>query len=82
MKKFTAALLKGLQDAHRRPGRGGRDPEEVRADTNVEVATKELELMNAVREAGRTRVPLGEVDPERVQKIIDRSLDEVIRRAR
>ncbi len=70
VKKFTAALLKGLNDAMADPAAAAATLKKYVPDTNVEVATKELVLMKPyVKPVGYTGAP-GEVDTVRVQRII------------
>jgi len=70
VKKFTAALFKGLNDAMADPAAAAATLKKYVPDTNLEVATKELVLMKPyVKPTGYTGAP-GEVDTDRVQRII------------
>ncbi|MEV8371880.1 ABC transporter substrate-binding protein [Kribbella sp. NPDC056861] len=70
VKKFTGALLKGLEDALKDPAGAAKILKEYVPDTNVEVATKELELMTKYTKPDDFKGVVGEVDTERVQRII------------
>lgn len=70
VKKFTGALLKGLQDTIEDPAGAAAILKKHVPKTDVEVATKELELMAPYVKPDGFVDPLGAVDPARVQKII------------
>ncbi|MEU8221954.1 ABC transporter substrate-binding protein [Kribbella sp. NPDC048915] len=70
VKKFTTALLKGLQDTYDDPAAAAETLKKYVPDTDVAVATKELQIMrNYIKPQGFTG-PLGDVTQERVQKVI------------
>ncbi len=71
MKKFTTALFKGLQDAIDDPAGAAKTLAKYVPNTNVDVATAELQLMKPYVKPETFSGPLGEVDPTRVQKIIN-----------
>jgi NitT/TauT family transport system substrate-binding protein len=71
VKKFTAALLKGLEDALADPAAAAKVLKKYVPDANVEVATKELELMKEYAKPLEFKGALGEVDTERVQRVIN-----------
>jgi NitT/TauT family transport system substrate-binding protein len=71
VKKFTGALLKGLEDALKDPAGAAKILKEYVPDTNVEVATKELVLMTKYTKPDDFKGVVGEVDTQRVQRIID-----------
>lgn len=70
VKKFTTALLKGLQDTIADPAAAAETLKKYVPTTDVAVATKELELMKPYVQptSGDT---IGAVDEERVQKVLD-----------
>lgn len=70
VKKFTEALLKGLQDTIDDPAAAAEILKKHVPQTDVTVATKELELMKEYVKPDNFKGPLGAVDPTRVQKII------------
>ncbi|MGW1340836.1 ABC transporter substrate-binding protein [Kribbella sp. NPDC002412] len=70
VKKFTEALLKGLQDTIDDPAAAATILKKYVPQTDLEVATKELELMKPYVKPDDFKGPLGAVDPTRVQKII------------
>jgi NitT/TauT family transport system substrate-binding protein len=71
VKKFTAALLKGLDEAMKDPAAAAQILKKYVPDTNVEVATKELELMQPFVKPKDFKGASGEVETARVQSIID-----------
>ncbi|MFK4089641.1 ABC transporter substrate-binding protein [Kribbella sp. NPDC020789] len=71
VKKFTAALLKGLADANKDPAAAAETLKKYVPTTDVAVATEELKLMQPYTVSTGTPVPLGAVDTERVQKVLD-----------
>jgi NitT/TauT family transport system substrate-binding protein len=71
VKKFTTALLKGLQDTIDDPASAAKTLKKYVPNTDVDVATAELELMKPYVKPVDFTGPLGEVDPNRVQKIIN-----------
>jgi NitT/TauT family transport system substrate-binding protein len=70
VKKFTGALLKGLQDTIDDPAAAAEILKKYVPQTDVGVATKELELMKPYVKPDGFNDPLGAVDPTRVQKIL------------
>jgi NitT/TauT family transport system substrate-binding protein len=70
VKKFTTALFKGLQDAIDDPAGAAKTLAKYVPNTNVEVATAELQLMKPYVKPDDFSGPLGEVDATRVQKVI------------
>lgn len=70
VKKFTTALLKGLQDTIDDPEAAAQTLKKYVPNTDVEVATAELKLMKPYVKPDNFNGPLGEADPARVQKII------------
>ncbi|MEU4601458.1 ABC transporter substrate-binding protein [Kribbella sp. NPDC023972] len=70
VKKFTEALLKGLQDTIDDPAAAAAILKKYVPKTDLAVATKELELMKPYVKPQDFNGPLGAVDPTRVQKII------------
>lgn len=71
VKKFTSALLKGLQDTYDDPAAAAAILKKYVPETDLTVATKELELMKPyIKPDPKSTEPLGAVDPTRVQKII------------
>ncbi|MEU4193837.1 ABC transporter substrate-binding protein [Kribbella sp. NPDC026611] len=70
VKKFTAALLKGLQDTVNDPAGSAAILKKYVPDTNLEVATKELEIMKDYTKPATFKGPLGDVSPTRVNTII------------
>lgn len=72
VKKFTTALLKGLQDTYDDPAAAAAILKKYVPETDLTVATKELELMKKyIKPDPKSTDPLGAVDPTRVQKIIN-----------
>ncbi|ADB32201.1 NMT1/THI5 like domain protein [Kribbella flavida DSM 17836] len=71
VKKFTTALLKGLQDTIDDPEAAAKTLKKHVPNTDVEVATAELKLMKPYVKPENFDGALGQVDPARVQKIID-----------
>jgi NitT/TauT family transport system substrate-binding protein len=70
VQKFTGALLKGLDDALKDPAGAAAILKKSVPDTNLEVATKELELMaKYVKPAGYTGVA-GGAETDRIDRII------------
>jgi NitT/TauT family transport system substrate-binding protein len=70
VKKFTGALLKGLQDTIDDPKAAATILKKYVPKTDVDVATAELELMKAYVKPDGFNGALGEVDESRVDKII------------
>ncbi|MGW7679726.1 ABC transporter substrate-binding protein [Kribbella sp. NPDC054772] len=70
VKKFTAALLKGLQDTVNDPAGSAAILKKYVPSTDLEVATKELQIMKDYTKPATFKGSLGEVDVERVKKII------------
>lgn len=70
VKKFTGALLKGLQDAIDDPAGAATILKKHVPDTDVQVATEELKLMKPYVKPDGFTGALGEVNPERVERII------------
>ncbi|GAA1702741.1 ABC transporter substrate-binding protein [Kribbella yunnanensis] len=71
VKKFTGALLKGLQDAINDPAAAAEILKKYVPTTDVGVAKQELERMKPYTVPANSGDPLGAVDTERVQKILD-----------
>ncbi|ONI69486.1 thiamine biosynthesis protein [Kribbella sp. ALI-6-A] len=71
VKKFTTALLKGLQDTIDDPASAAKTLKKYVPNTDLDVATAELQLMKPYVKPDDFTGPLGEVDPNRVQKIIN-----------
>ncbi|TDD50476.1 thiamine biosynthesis protein [Kribbella antibiotica] len=71
VKKFTTALLKGLDDAIKDPAGAAEILKKYVPTTDVTVATEELKLMTPFSKPDNAGDPLGAVDPERVQKVLD-----------
>jgi NitT/TauT family transport system substrate-binding protein len=70
VKKFTGALLKGLQDTYDDPAAAAATLKKYVPATDVDVATKELTIMQKYIKPDGFDGPLGEVTLERVQKVI------------
>ncbi|GAB2640639.1 ABC transporter substrate-binding protein [Kribbella swartbergensis] len=70
VKKFTGALLKGLQDTIDDPAAAAAILKKHVPQTDLAVATEELKLMKPYVKPDGFNDPLGAVDPTRVQKII------------
>ncbi|GAA2792616.1 ABC transporter substrate-binding protein [Kribbella solani] len=70
VKKFTAALLKGLQDTIDDPAGAAETLKKYVPTTDVAVATAELNIMKDYVKPKSFNGPLGDVSVERVQKII------------
>jgi NitT/TauT family transport system substrate-binding protein len=70
VKKFSNALLKGLQDTYSDPAAAAAILKKYVPNTDVDVATKELEIMREYIKPPGFNGPLGEVTQERVQKVI------------
>jgi len=75
VQKFSAALLKGLQDTIDDPAAAAATLKKYVPETDLGVATKELELMKPYVKPQGFNEPLGSVDPERVKTIL-KLLDE------
>ncbi|HET6294312.1 MAG TPA: ABC transporter substrate-binding protein, partial [Kribbella sp.] len=71
VKRFTGALLKGLQDTIDDPKAAAETLKKYVPTTDVAVATEELTLMKKYVKPGDFNGALGEVDVTRVQKVID-----------
>jgi len=71
VKKFTGALLKGLQDTIDDPEAAAETLKKYVPETDVAVATAELKLMKQYVKPDGFNDPLGSVDMARVQKIIN-----------
>ncbi len=71
VKRFTGALLKGLQDTIDDPEAAAQTLKKYVPNTDVEVATEELKLMKPYVKPDDFSGPLGNVDTARVQKVID-----------
>ncbi len=67
-RKFTAALLKGMDYALANPAEAGRILNEAQPETDAQVAAAELEIMAAYAKGDATK--LGVVDTARVQRVI------------
>ncbi|MFI5692546.1 ABC transporter substrate-binding protein [Kribbella sp. NPDC051586] len=70
VKKFTGALLKGLQDTYDNPAAAAAILKKYVPGTDLDVATKELTIMQKYIKPVGFDGPLGEVTLERVQKVI------------
>ncbi|HWD83025.1 MAG TPA: ABC transporter substrate-binding protein [Kribbella sp.] len=70
VKKFTNALLKGLQDTLDDPAAAAAILKKYVPDTDLDVATKELQIMQGYIKPKGFEGPLGDVTQERVQKVI------------
>jgi NitT/TauT family transport system substrate-binding protein len=70
VKKFTGALLRGLQDTYDDPAAAAATLKKYVPATDVDVATKELTIMQKYIKPDGFDGPLGEVTLERVQKVI------------
>jgi NitT/TauT family transport system substrate-binding protein len=70
VKKFTGALLKGLQDTIDNPAEAAKTMQKYVPKLDVAVATAELNLMKQYVKPAGFQGQLGEVDQERVTKII------------
>jgi NitT/TauT family transport system substrate-binding protein len=70
VKKFTGALLKGLQDTVNDPSGSAAILKKYVPDTDLAVATSELEIMKKYTEPDNFDGPLGDVDVNRVKTII------------
>jgi len=70
VKKFTNALLKGLQDTLDDPAAAAATLKKYVPNTDLEVATKELTIMQGYIKPKGFNGPLGDVTQERVQKVI------------
>ena len=75
VKKFTAALLKGLQDTIDDPAGAAAILKKYVPNTDLQVATEELKLMKPYVKPEGFDGALGEVNPTRVQSIIDSLVD-------
>ncbi|MFB6722475.1 ABC transporter substrate-binding protein [Kribbella sp. NPDC056345] len=75
VKKFTAALLKGLDDTMKDPAAAAEILKKHVPTTDVGVATQELELMKPYTLPVNSADPLGAVDTARVQKVLDTLVD-------
>ena len=75
VKKFTGALLKGLQDTIDDPAAAAATLKKYVPQTDLAVATEELKLMKPYVKPDGFNDPLGSVDPQRVQTIL-KLLDE------
>ncbi|MFG1813144.1 ABC transporter substrate-binding protein [Kribbella sp. NPDC049174] len=70
VKKFTTALLKGLQDTYDDPAAAAAILKKYVPETDLAVATEELNLMKPYIKPPQFKAELGAVDQDRVQKII------------
>ncbi len=70
VKKFTTALFKGLQDTYDDPAAAAAVLKKYVPETDLTVATAELNLMKEYIKPPQFKDALGSVDPERVQTII------------
>jgi NitT/TauT family transport system substrate-binding protein len=70
VKKFTNALLKGLQDTVNDPAGAAAILKKYVPNTDLDVATKELEIMKDYVKPQGFNGPLGDVTQDRVQKVI------------
>jgi NitT/TauT family transport system substrate-binding protein len=70
VKKFTGALLKGLQDTYDDPAGAAAILKKYVPNTDLAVATEELNIMKKYIKPDGFDGPLGDVDVDRVKKII------------
>ena len=70
VKKFTGALLKGLQDTYDDPAAAAAILKKYVPQTDVGVATQELVIMKDYIKPPDYNGPLGAVDLNRVKKVI------------
>ncbi|TDW86144.1 ABC transporter substrate-binding protein [Kribbella sp. VKM Ac-2566] len=70
VKKFTNALLKGLQDTYDDPDGAAEILKKYVPNTDVDVAKAELKIMKDYIKPTGFEGPLGDVTQERVQKVI------------
>jgi NitT/TauT family transport system substrate-binding protein len=70
VKKFTGALLKGLQDAYDDPAAAAATLKKYVPNTDLAVATEELTIMKDYIKPEGFNGPLGAVDVDRVKKVI------------
>ncbi|TDO45529.1 NitT/TauT family transport system substrate-binding protein [Kribbella sp. VKM Ac-2571] len=70
VKKFTNALLKGLQDTYDDPDGAAEILKKYVPNTDVDVAKAELKIMKDYIKPAGFDGPLGDVTQERVQKVI------------
>jgi len=70
VKKFTGALLKGLQDTYDDPAAAAATLKKYVPQTDLGVATEELNIMKKYIKPQGFNGPLGEVDLNRVKTII------------
>lgn len=70
VKKFTGALLKGLQDTVDDPAGSAAILKKYVPNTDLAVATQELNIMKDYTKPSDFKGPLGEVDVDRVNTII------------
>ncbi len=70
VKKFTTALFKGLQDTYDDPAAAAAVLKKYVPETDLAVATAELNLMKEYIKPPLFKGELGAVDPKRVQTII------------
>lgn len=75
VKRFTGALLKGLQDTIDDPEGAAKILKKHVPKTDVEVATAELQLMKPYVKPDGFTGPLGAVDEARVQRVINLLVD-------
>jgi len=69
-KKFTAALLKGLQDSINNPSEAGQILKKYVPTANPEAAAAELTLMGPFVKSAASGVPVGALDAQRVARSI------------
>jgi NitT/TauT family transport system substrate-binding protein len=70
VKKFTGALLKGLQDTYDDPAAAAATLKKYVPNTDLAVATEELTIMKDYIKPEGFNGPLGAVDVDRVKKVI------------
>ena len=75
VKKFTGALLKGLQDTIDNPAEAAKIMQKYVPKLDVDVATAELELMKQYVKPTGFKGQLGEVDEQRVKTVIAALVD-------
>ena len=69
-KKFTAALLKGLQDSINNPAEAGKILKKYVPTANPDAAAAELTLMGPFVKSAASGVPVGALDAQRVARSI------------
>jgi NitT/TauT family transport system substrate-binding protein len=70
VKKFTAALLKGLEDSIANPAEAGEILKKYVATANPQAAAAELTLMGPFVRSEASGVPVGALDSQRVARSV------------